>query len=81
MSKLIVAVFFSLLTANVAFAVAPAQSTSTAPGAGSSPATTATAPSAANCEAKAIDANGKPLTGQAKASFINKCQADAVGKK
>jgi hypothetical protein len=79
MSKLIVAVFFSLLTANVAFAVAPAQSTSTAPG--SSPATTATAPSAANCEGKAIDTNGKPLAGEAKASFIKKCQADAVGKK
>ncbi len=31
----------------------------------------------AGCEAKAIDRNGKPLAGAAKASFMKKCEADA----
>jgi hypothetical protein len=29
------------------------------------------------CESKAIDKNGKPLAGAAKASFMKKCEADA----
>ena len=29
------------------------------------------------CEAKAIDKNGKPLAGAAKAASIKKCEADA----
>jgi opacity protein-like surface antigen len=38
------------------------------------------APAAAQpsgCESKAIDKNGKPLAGAAKASFMKKCEADA----
>jgi hypothetical protein len=31
------------------------------------------------CEAKAIDKNGKPLAGAAKASFIKKCEKSAGG--
>ena len=30
------------------------------------------------CKAKAVDKNGKALAGAAKASFIKKCEADAV---
>ncbi len=38
----------------------------------------ATAPAAgANCEAKAVDKNGKALAGAAKASFLKKCEKDA----
>jgi len=29
-----------------------------------------------NCEAKAVDKNGKPLSGAAKTSFVKKCEAD-----
>ena len=31
----------------------------------------------ADCEAKAVSKDGKPLAGAAKASFIKKCEADA----
>ena len=37
-------------------------------------------PAAADCEAKAIDKNGKPLAGAAKASFVKKCEKDAAPK-
>ena len=38
------------------------------------------APAAASaCESKAIDKNGKPLAGAAKASFIKKCESDNKG--
>lgn len=30
----------------------------------------------ASCEAKAVDKNGKPLAGAARASFMKKCEAD-----
>ncbi len=33
----------------------------------------------ANCAAKAIGKNDKPLAGAAKASFMKKCEADAKG--
>jgi hypothetical protein len=33
----------------------------------------------ADCEAKAVSKDGKPLTGAAKTSFIKKCEADAGG--
>jgi uncharacterized protein (DUF2147 family) len=62
MKKLFASALFALFAANVAFAQAPA-----AP---------AAAPAEASCEAKAIDKNGKPLAGAAKASFIKKCEAD-----
>jgi hypothetical protein len=31
------------------------------------------------CESRAIDKNGKPLAGAAKASFMKKCEAQAQG--
>lgn len=37
--------------------------------------TAAPAAGASTCEAKAIDKNGKPLAGAAKASFLKKCNA------
>lgn len=33
----------------------------------------------AGCEAKAVDKNGKPLAGAAKAASIKKCEKDAAG--
>ncbi|TRZ91322.1 MAG: hypothetical protein D4R84_14435 [Rhodocyclaceae bacterium] len=36
-----------------------------------------TALAASDCEAKAIDKNGKPLAGAAKASSIKKCEGEA----
>jgi hypothetical protein len=33
----------------------------------------------AACEAKAVDKNGKPLAGAAKASFMKKCEAESGG--
>jgi hypothetical protein len=34
---------------------------------------------ASDCEAKAVDKNGKALAGAAKTSFMKKCEADAGG--
>jgi hypothetical protein len=34
---------------------------------------------ASDCEAKAVDKNGKALAGAAKTSFMKKCEADAAG--
>ena len=34
----------------------------------------------AACEAKAVDKNGKPLAGAAKASFMKKCEAESGGE-
>jgi hypothetical protein len=36
---------------------------------------------ARNCEAKAVSKDGKPLSGEAKASFMKKCEADAKAAK
>lgn len=35
-------------------------------------------PAAADCEAKALSKDGKPLAGAAKQSFLKKCEADAL---
>ena len=37
----------------------------------------ATSAMAASCEASAVGKDGKPLSGAAKNSFIQKCEADA----
>ena len=37
------------------------------------------APQPSGCESRAIDKNGKPLAGAAKASFMKKCEAQAQG--
>jgi hypothetical protein len=34
---------------------------------------------AGDCEAKAVDKNGKPLAGAAKTSFVKKCEKEAGG--
>ena len=36
---------------------------------------------AQSCESKAVGANGKPLHGAAKMSFVKKCKRDACGSK
>jgi len=36
---------------------------------------------AQSCESKAVSANGKPLHGAAKTSFVKKCKRDACGSK
>lgn len=41
----------------------------------------APAPTAPDCEAKAVSKSGKPLHGAIKASFIKKCESDAKGRK
>ncbi|MDM0044880.1 hypothetical protein QTH91_10325 [Variovorax dokdonensis] len=33
---------------------------------------------AQSCDAKAVDKNGKPLSGAAKSSFVKKCEKDAM---
>lgn len=41
--------------------------------------TPAAAPAVADCEAKAVDKNGKPLAGAAKSASIKKCETAAKG--
>ena len=36
---------------------------------------------AQSCDSKAVSANGKPLHGAAKMSFVRKCKRDACGSK
>ena len=36
---------------------------------------------AQSCDSKAVSANGKPLHGAAKMSFVKKCKRDACGSK
>jgi hypothetical protein len=36
---------------------------------------------AQSCDSQAVGANGKPLHGAAKMSFVNKCKRDACGSK
>ena len=70
--------FLSLvaLGACLSFGAAQAQDKAPAPVVVAAPA--AAAPAAgATCDAKAIDKNGKPLAGAAKASSIKKCEKDA----
>ena len=66
MSKLIIAVLSTLFAVSLAMAQAPAS---------------APAAAASDCEAKAIDKNGKPLAGAAKAASIKKCETTATGGK
>ncbi|MGN6232092.1 MAG: hypothetical protein ACTHNZ_13150 [Trinickia sp.] len=66
LKKFILASIASMFVAGMAHAQASATTTA-APASG-----------AASCEAKAIGKNGKPLAGAAKASFVKKCQADAM---
>jgi hypothetical protein len=86
MHKLITAALSSLVLASAAYAqtthpVVTPGSTPGAPGApvgqvsAASSAATAQTPTAAQCDAKAVDKNGKPLTGDAKGAFIKACIA------
>lgn len=72
MSRLIAAVLTSLFAANIAFAQAPATP--------ATPPQAATPSADSTCEARAVDKNGKPLAGAARASFMKKCHAEAGGK-
>ncbi|BBQ00398.1 hypothetical protein BSFA1_55260 [Burkholderia sp. SFA1] len=64
--------FFAVATAAF-FSVGIACAQTSAPAAATAkPAPTA---AASNCEAQAIDKNGKPLSGAAKTSFVKKCEA------
>ena len=38
-------------------------------------------PAASNCEAKAVGKDGKPLSGDAKTTFMKKCEAGASAAK
>ncbi|HEX6733228.1 MAG TPA: hypothetical protein VF096_00330 [Azonexus sp.] len=67
MNKILASILVTLFAANVAYAQAPA-----------APAAPAAAPAAAGCEAKAMDKNGKPLAGAAKASFMKKCEGNSM---
>lgn len=49
------------------------------PSAAAKPAVSAETQPASNCDAKAVDKNGKPLSGAAKTSFIKKCEAGNKG--
>ena len=65
----------------LSFAAAPVLADNHQKAAGKPAAAKTEAPKAdnADCEAKAVDKNGKPLAGAAKASFLKKCQQDAKG--
>ncbi|RJG00182.1 hypothetical protein [Noviherbaspirillum sedimenti] len=69
MKKLILAAVSLFFTAGIACAQTPAPS---------SPDKAATPPMA-SCASKAVDKNGKPLAGAAKASFMKKCEAGDKG--
>jgi hypothetical protein len=64
------------LGACLSFGAAQAQDKAAAPAA--APAAAAAATATGNCDAKAMDKNGKPLAGAAKTSFVKKCQKDTM---
>lgn len=75
MKKLLTCSLAALFASNLAFAQAPA---APAMPVNTAPTATVAAPAAAsNCEAKAVDKHGKPLTGAAKSSSIKKCEGGA----
>ena len=63
------------------FSVGFAYAQTAAPGAAAKPAAPAAAApvTSSNCEAQAVDKNGKPLSGAAKASSIKKCESGNKG--
>ena len=67
MNKLFAVAMAAFFSVGIACAQTSAPAATTA-----KPAPTA---AASNCEAQAIDKNGKPLAGAAKTSFIKKCEA------
>lgn len=62
MNKIFASALVALFAVNVAYAQAPA----------------APAAAASDCAAKAVDKNGKPLSGAAKTSSIKKCEGGAA---
>lgn len=74
MRKTLIACVIPLFLAGAAFAQAPA-SKPDAKSTGSA----AVQPAASSCEAKAIDKNGKPLSGAARTASIKKCEAEGTG--
>ena len=70
MKKIVGAALAVLFAANVSYALA--QATPATPATPAAPAV-----SAGGCEARAVDRNGKSLSGAARASFMKKCEAEA----
>ncbi|MBJ2157782.1 hypothetical protein [Variovorax sp. IB41] len=72
--------FLSLIALGACLSFGAAQAQDKAPAPVTAPAAAAPAAAAptagATCDAKAIDKNGKPLAGAAKASSIKKCEKD-----
>lgn len=69
MKKLVLTALSFFLTASIAFAQTPAPSSPDK----------AAMPPMSSCASKAVDKNGKPLAGAAKASFMKKCEAGDKG--
>ncbi len=70
----------SAVAVAILLATGTAYAQKAAPSSGAKPTPPAeTLPAASNCEAKAIDKNGKPLSGAAKTSFIKKCESGSKG--
>ncbi len=77
MNKLIAVALISIFSASVALAQAPAAATAKTDTKKTEVAAPAPAPAGDTCEAKAIDKNGKPLAGAAKAASIKKCERES----
>lgn len=73
MNKLIVTAVATLFAANLAFAQAPAAKGDAKPAAAPSMPAAAAAAAGGDCEAQAVDKNGKPLHGAARSAFMKKC--------
>lgn len=71
MNKLIVTAVATLFAASLAFAQAPAAKGDAKPAA--APSMPAAAAAGGDCEAQAVDKNGKPLHGAARSAFMKKC--------
>jgi len=71
MNKLVFALV-GLIFSVSAFAQGPATSSTSK---------AAATPAASSCEAKAVDKNGKPLSGAAKSSFMKKCEGEKTSDK
>jgi hypothetical protein len=75
MKKLILIAASLFFTAGISFAQAPAPSPSSSSSSSASTSSPTAASQSSSCAAKAVDKNGKPLAGAAKASFMKKCEA------
>jgi hypothetical protein len=85
MSRLTLAILAGLMLAGTAHAQTTTPGANGIPGAPVNQVHEATTkattppPAVTACEGKAMDKDGKPLTGAAKSAFVKKCVADAKG--